>query len=113
MDKRFFIGQRSLKILGRKPLKRSLVGFTASTSSAGKIEECHLIIDQGQIIGRVTSVAHSPILERVIGLAFIAPERARAGTPFQIRLDDGRFITATVTEPPFYDPENRRQAQTS
>src|SRR5262249_19268287 len=30
MDKRFFVGQRSLKILGRKSLKRRLVGFTAS-----------------------------------------------------------------------------------
>jgi sarcosine oxidase subunit alpha len=138
MDKGFFIGQRSLKILGRKPLKRRLVGFTASngghdrgggdkrtpsptarppqssaTSGAGRIEECHLIIDQGQIIGRVTSVAYSPILQRVIGMAFIAPERAATGAPFQVRLDDGGFITATVAEPPFYDPENRRQAQTS
>ncbi len=111
MDKRFFIGQRSLKILGRKPLKRRLVGFTSS--DAGKIEECHLIIDQGQIIGRVTSVASSPTLRRVIGLAFIAPEKAATGAPFQVRLDDGRFITATVAEPPFYDPENRRQAPTS
>jgi sarcosine oxidase subunit alpha len=111
MDKRFFVGQRSLKILRRKPLKRRLVGFTAS--GAGKIEECHLIIDQGQIIGRVTSVAYSPTLRRVIGMAFIAPEKAATGAPFQVRLDDGRFITATVAEPPFYDPENRRQAQTS
>jgi sarcosine oxidase subunit alpha len=121
MDKRFFIGQRSLKILGRKPLKRRLVGFTASTnggqpsatSGAGGIEECHLIIDQGQIIGRVTSVAYSPTLQRVIGLAFIAPEKAATGTPLQVRVDDGRFVTATVAEPPFYDPENRRQSQTS
>jgi sarcosine oxidase subunit alpha len=90
-----------------------LVGFTASTSDATRIEECHLIIDRGEIIGRVTSVAYSPILQRVIGLAFIAPESAATGTPFQIRLDDGSFITASVAEPPFYDPENRRQAQTS
>jgi sarcosine oxidase subunit alpha len=111
MDKRFFVGQRSLKILGRRPLKRKLVGFTAS--DAGKVEECHLIIHEGQIIGRVTSVAYSPTLRRVIGMAFIAPEKAATGTPFQIRLDDGRFITATVAEPPFYDSENRRQARTS
>jgi sarcosine oxidase subunit alpha len=114
MDKRFFIGQRSLKVLGRKPLKRRLVGFTVSpTSGAGRIEECHLIIDQGRIIGRVTSVAYSPILQRVIGMAFIAPEKAATGTPFQIRVDDGSLITATVAEPPFYDPDNRRQAQAS
>jgi sarcosine oxidase subunit alpha len=113
MDKRFFVGQRSLEILRRNPLKRRLVGFTASASGAGRIQECHLIIDQGQIIGRVTSVVHSPILHRVIGLAFIAPEKAAPGAPFQIRLDDGSLVTATVAEPPFYDPENRRQAQTS
>ena len=49
----------------------------------------HLIIDQGQIIGRVTSVSDSPTLQQVIGMAFIAPECAAAGTPFSIRLDDG------------------------
>jgi sarcosine oxidase subunit alpha len=137
MDKPFFVGQRSLAILERKPSRRRLIGFTASpkggddaggrnkratasptpppqpnpTRGEGGIEECHLIIDQGQIIGRVTSVAYSPILQRVIGMAFIAPESAAAGAPFQIRLDDGGSITATVAQPPFYDPKNQRQTE--
>ena len=108
-DKPFFVGQRSLAILERKPPQRRLVGFITSSPREGRIEECHLIIDQGQIIGRVTSVSYSPTLQRVIGLAFIAPEHTAPGTPFQIRLDDGGLVPATVAEIPFYDPKNQRQ----
>jgi sarcosine oxidase subunit alpha len=112
MNKTFFVGQRSLAILARKPLQRRLIGFICpSTRDQGRIEECHLIIDQRQMIGRVTSVSNSPVLERVIGLAFIATERATPGTEFRIRLDDGRLIAATIAELPFYDPENQRQTQ--
>ncbi len=112
MNKTFFVGQRSLAILARKPLQRRLVGFIGpSTRDQGRIEECHLIIDQGQMIGRVTSVSYSPVLERVIGLAFIATERATPGAKFQIRLDDGHLIAATIAEVPFYDPKNQRQTQ--
>jgi sarcosine oxidase subunit alpha len=111
-DKPFFVGQRSLAILGRKPLKRRLVGFACSPPGGERrIEECNLIIDQGQIIGRVTSVAYSPVLQTVIGLAFITPAHAAPGTRFPIRLDDGGMITATVAELPFYDPTNQRQTQ--
>jgi sarcosine oxidase subunit alpha len=110
MDKPFFVGQRSLIILKRKPIGRRLVGFVpVAENTSSPIEECQLIIDRRQIIGRVTSVCFSPTLRRTIGLAYIAPEHATPGASFQIRLDNGGSIAAAVAELPFYDPDNQRQ----
>jgi len=139
-EKPFFIGGRSLQIIKRKPLKRILVGFAIdagrrlglqtrpssidarrSTEEVGSGDptynpqsipkECHLIIEQGQIIGRVTSVTKSPTLSKAIGLAFVVPERSTVGAPIQIRIDDGTLVTATIVETPFYDPGNLRQTE--
>ena len=64
MDKPFFIGQRSLRIVHpkRKPVLRRLIGFMLPKDFSGPVpKECHLIIQQGTIIGRVTSVAFSQL----------------------------------------------------
>lgn len=110
MDKPFFVGQRSLSILSKKSLTRTLVGFSLPESYAGPIpKECHLIIDSGEIAGRVTSVTFSPSLRRVIGLAYVKPEQSKPGSTIEIRVDRAEMIRATVVRTPFYDPENLRQ----
>jgi sarcosine oxidase subunit alpha len=110
MDKPFFVGQRSLAIIQKRPFTRALVGFTLSPSDTNAgVKECHLIIENGEIVGRVTSVAYSPTLQKVIGLAFLPPDRTAPGTTFSIRIDSGALITGTVAATPFYDPENQRQ----
>ncbi len=112
-DKPFFLGQRSLSILGTRPLKRRLVGFVFPETYAGPVpRECQLVIDQGEIAGRVTSAAFSPTLGQVIGLAYVEPERSQPGTPVQIRTDGRQLVTARVVDLPFYDPRNLRQKQT-
>jgi sarcosine oxidase subunit alpha len=110
-DKPFFIGQRSLRIIRPRPLKRILAGFTLpnETPAAKVPKECNLIIENKEIVGRITSITRSPTLNKIIGLAFVAPDRAQPGTQFQIRLDDGSLVTATVVETPFYDPQAERQ----
>ena len=112
MDKPFFVGQRSLQILqGRSPTQ-ILVGFTLPVGFKGTPpQECHLVIHQGDIAGRVTSIGFSPALQRYVGLAYLIPELAEMGTPFSIRLSDGAMVTATVSPTPFYDPENLRQTE--
>ena len=114
MDKPFFVGQRSLNILSNKPLTRTLVGFSLPESHSGPLpKECHLVIDSGEIAGRVTSVTFSPTLGRVIGLAYVKPEQAKSGNSIQIRVDRAEMIRATVVRTPFYDPENLRQTPVS
>lgn len=69
------------------------------------------MIHDGEITGRVTSIAFSPILNRHIGLAYVKLELAVIGDRLSIRLSDGTIVTATVCPTPFYDPKNLRQQE--
>ncbi len=79
MDKPFFIGQRSLQIVAKRPVKHKLVGFMLNADILTPPQECHLVIDRNDIAGRVTSIAFSPTLQRYIGLAYVTPELAATG----------------------------------
>lgn len=110
MDKPFFVGQRSLAILAKQPLRQTLVGFVLSSAdTSAKVAECHLAIRNGDIVGRVTSVAWSPTLAEYIGLAMLTPDVAKQGGRFTIRVTDGSLVDATIVKTPFYDAEGRRQ----
>ena len=110
MEKSFFIGQRSLAILRPKPRTRALAGFTLPKDwSAPCPKECHLVIQAGQITGRVTSVAYSPTQGQVLGLAYLLPAQAQPGKTIEIRVDGGELVRATVAKIPFYDPDHQRQ----
>jgi sarcosine oxidase subunit alpha len=106
MDKPFFIGQRSLQIIAKKPLNKKLVPFTLATDFNGEIPlDCNLVIEQGEIKGRVTSIAYSPAAKSVIGLAYVAPHQAEVGHTFEIRTDNGSLVKATVATTPFFKAE--------
>ena len=109
LDKARFHGKHSLRIL-KSMLARKLIGFESEDRNIDDpIEECHLIIDGDRIAGRVTSVAYSPVLQMVIGLAFVETRLAEIGTAVTIRTTSGRLVTGVVTDTPFYDPDNARQ----
>ena len=109
-NKPFFVGSRSLDILQKKPLTRRLVGLTFRASGAGPLpEECNLIIADGELVGRITSIAPRSTLGHPIAMAFLRPDLAAVGTTVTIRLDDGRLVEASVVSMPFYDPDNARQ----
>jgi sarcosine oxidase subunit alpha len=110
MDKPFFVGQRSLRIVEKQPLTRRLVGITFEKEYTGPYpEECHLVVDGSELAGRVTSIAHHSTLGQAIGLAFVRPDLAEPGTKLKIRVDGGQLVEASVTALPFYDSENLRQ----
>jgi sarcosine oxidase subunit alpha len=109
MNKPFFVGQRSLQILEKKPLRQTLVGFRLQSAPAAPIKECHLIIDAGHIAGRVTSVVKSPTLNSIIGLALVEPATAERGE-LQIRVGAGdQYVHADIVALPFYDEPGERQ----
>ena len=108
MDKPFFIGQRSLRVLEKQPRRQTLVGFSLPPDAARRPKECHLVIADGQIAGRVTSVGWSPTLAHCIGLALVTPLQA-AGRQLRIRIGAGEEISADIVRPPFYDPKGERQ----
>ena len=108
MEKPFFVGQRSLRILARQPRRQTLVGFSLPPEARRRPKECHLVIHDGRIAGRVTSVGVSPTLGRCIGLALVEPHLA-TGKRLHIRIENGTQIEADIVRPPFYDPKGVRQ----
>jgi len=107
--KPFYVGKRSIEMQMAKGTARKLVGFAIPEVGSVVTKECHLIIRDGEIAGRITSVAMSPTLGKVVGLAFVPPGMSAIGTQFQIRVDGGQMTAAEVVATPFYDPENKRQ----
>ncbi len=107
--KPFFVGKRAMDMQVAKGVARRLVGFALPNPDATCPKECHLVIREGAIAGRVTSAIRSPTLGRVVGLAYLPTDMAAPGTRFAIRIDKGAMIEAEVVTTPFYDPGNERQ----
>ena len=107
--KPFYVGKRAVEIQHATGEVRKLVGFTLVSERDPCPKECHLVIRDGDIVGRVTSVVRSPTLDKVIGLAYVATDQAEVGERFTIKIEGGRMIEAEVAPIPFYDPENKRQ----
>ena len=108
MKKPFFVGQRSLRILQARGPRQKLMGIELA-AGAPLPKECHLVIENGAIAGRVTSVTHSRALNKCIGLAMLSPDLAQVGRDIRIRGDNGELLAARVAPAPFYDPKNLRQ----
>lgn len=101
MNKPDFIGKRSLQIIAKRPLKKTLVAFALKPGYAEEMPfECNLVIRNGEIEGRVTSIAYSRSVGRVIGFAYVAPQHSAVGASFEIRTDGGAMAPATVV--PFH-----------
>jgi sarcosine oxidase subunit alpha len=107
--KPFYVGKRSVDMQMKKGVARRLVGFALVDEGAPCPKECHLVVEDDQIAGRVTSAVRSPTLGKVIGLAYVPPAMAAVGSRFAIRIERGATIEAEVVPTPFYDPENKRQ----
>ena len=104
----FFHGKRAIDVINKHSLSRQLVGFTLPSDSPLP-QECNLVIKNNEITGRVTSVSHSPSLKKIIGLAFVSPDKSEEGSKIDIKLSNADVVRATVCSIPFYDPDNKRQ----
>jgi sarcosine oxidase subunit alpha len=107
--KPFYVGKRSVEMQMAKGVTRKLAGFTLVDPASPSPKDCHLVIRNGDIAGRVTSVVRSPALGKVIGLAYLPADIVAPGSRFEIRVDHGQMVEAEVVATPFYDPENKRQ----
>ena len=103
LDKPYFIGQRSLEIISKRPVNKQLVAFTLAHDFKGEMPlECNLVIDGNAINGRITSISFSQTVGQVIGFAYVKPYQSAVGSIFQIRTDNGSLVSATVVETPFF-----------
>jgi sarcosine oxidase subunit alpha len=107
--KPFFVGGRSIELRLRQPTARKLAGFSIDGRVSEMPGESNLVLHGETITGFVTSVVRSPILDKVIGLAYVHPDDAEVGKRIELKLDSGRRLGAEVVPLPFYDPENQRQ----
>ena len=107
--KPFYLGKRSIEIAAQSSLTRKLVGYTLGDEDAAPPAVGHLVVRDGEIVGRVTSSAWSPSLGCAIGLAYVQPDQAASDQRFTIKGAGGRLLEAKVRPVPFYDPANVRQ----
>ena len=107
--KGYFIGGPAIFHLNQASVSRQLTGFVLKDTGGPVPCECHLVLSGNQMTGRVTSVAYSPSLGQVIGLAYVSPEQAVTGSEFEIKVGQGQRVKAIATTLPFYDPDNLRQ----
>ena len=107
--KPYFVGHRTLQELEQRPLTRVLVGFRIKDLKAPLPLESHLVLENNDMIGRVTSCMVSPTLNAIIGLAYVPADRADLGRSITIKVDGGQRVTAEIVPTPFYDPGNLRQ----
>ncbi|MEX0625336.1 MAG: glycine cleavage T C-terminal barrel domain-containing protein, partial [Chloroflexota bacterium] len=98
MEKTDFIGRQALARTATLPDRRRLVGLTMAGVAP---TEGSPISSKGGVLGHVTSSFTSPTLGHAVMLGWLK----RSPFPEQVEID-GR--TATVAEPPFYDPEGLR-----
>jgi sarcosine oxidase subunit alpha len=98
-----FIGKWALEHYEQEPSTTSLVGFTMSDGYV-PTEGAVVTDGDGTPAGQVTSSRYSPVLDRVIGMAWVPAALARDGARITIS-DEGRSTQGLVQTKPFYDPE--------
>ena len=105
-DKGEFIGRDALLRIRDKGNTRTLVGYV--------VDSAPLMVSPGTPIavadtdvGKATLAAHSPTLNKVIGLGYVPVEFSEIGSALTIRAESGD-LSATVVEMPFFDPKGER-----
>ena len=106
--KPFFVGSRSVDIVMAREQTRKLIGFVLPKDS-DKPKEGHLVLENGDISGNVTSCEYSSALDSIIGMAYASINQSAVGSCIDIRVDNGHIVKAEVVAMPFFDPENKRQ----
>jgi aminomethyltransferase len=99
LDKGDFVGADALRKLKAAGVRQRLVGFVLK--ERGFPRHGYEVRANGQGAGEVTSGTVSPSLEKGVGLAYVATESSKPGTPIEIVVRD-KTIPAEVTRPPFY-----------
>jgi sarcosine oxidase subunit alpha len=104
-EKPDFVGKWAVELVEEGGVRERLVGFTMDDGVLPP--EGAQVVEGGRSTGRVTSSRMSEQLGKVIGLAWVPPDRATDGARIAIRVD-GELRPATVTLAPFFDPEGQR-----
>ncbi len=98
-DKGDFVGKGALVDQKAAGPRRKLVGF--EMREPGIPRHGHRILSGGRPVGEVTSGTLGPSVKKAIGIGYVPPELARAGTVLEVDLR-GRPARAEVVKTPFW-----------
>ena len=99
LDNLDYPGRDALRELKKEPLRRKRIGLELVGRRVAR-QGCSLM-DEGRMIGEVTSGTFAPTLKQSIAMGYVAPEYAQAGTELSVDVR-GRSEPARVVALPFY-----------
>jgi aminomethyltransferase len=102
LDKGEFNGRAVLAAQKANGVKKKLVAFKMTEKSAPPRPHYPIWVN-GSSAGIVTSGTQSPFLNVGIGLGYVPPEHAKAGTPIEIEIR-GKRCPAAIVSKPIYQP---------
>jgi aminomethyltransferase len=105
-----FLGADALRRQCDAGVARRLAGFVLE--GRGVARAGHALAQQGAEVGRVTSGAPSPTLGKSIGLGYVPPALAAAGTRLDVVIR-GQPVAARVVPTPFVTRARRGAASTT
>ena len=100
-----FVGQETLRAQKAQGLKRKLVGLEPAGRRVPR-HDCVIEVD-GRAVGRVTSGAFSPSLERPIAMGYVETPLSALGTLLEVVAGTTR-IPVRVVKRPFYEHGSRK-----
>jgi sarcosine oxidase subunit alpha len=109
LDKPDFIGKPSLSRRAQvsdDTSRELLAGFEMAAPTQVP-REGEQFVQEGKLVGRVTSARYSPTMDKAIGLGWLIPEAAALGSQLTLRTN-GHLAPATVVDKRFYDPGGDR-----
>jgi dimethylglycine dehydrogenase len=107
MNKSAFIGKSALEAQLAKGVPNRFVTFEVhGVTDADPLGNEPLFDDKGNLVGRATAGYYGHALKKSLGLGYIRPEYAAAGTKIQIEILGERKQATVLVDSP-YDPENK------
>jgi len=125
LDKGRFVGQAALQAEQRRGHLREIVGLEVDWTGVERVFEAVglpptvspiasrvavPVYFKGTQTGKATSTTWSPTLKKLIALATVKREHARAGTRLEIEMTVEAVrhrVTATVVKTPFFNPKRK------
>ncbi|MBX3160316.1 MAG: glycine cleavage system aminomethyltransferase GcvT [Deltaproteobacteria bacterium] len=101
LDGRDFLGAEALRAQKRDGLRRQLVGFKIAEETRAIARHGYAVKQNGDVVGVVTSGGPGICVGGAIGLAYVPPALATAGTALTIDCR-GKDVSATVVAGKFY-----------
>jgi aminomethyltransferase len=99
LDKPEMIGAERFRREKDEGVSRKMVCF--ELTGRGIPRQGYVVSSAGEAVGEVTSGLMSPTLDRAIGMGYVPPELAKAGTELEVDVR-GRSVGARVVRRPFY-----------